>query len=104
MKGSLSQAEIDRLLALPVSQRGRKKAGPDFSDPAQRTQENWFKLMHHLFDEDSGDPAYCSNKNCTDPRDKTHGQTVVEVNGALMCRYCYYAGYQLTNANQESLI
>lgn len=97
----LSREEIDRLLALPEHGGRARKPGTNFSDPTSRTSENWFTLMHKLFDTDTNDLAVCSNENCIDPRDKSRGQVTAEISPDIwICRHCFLGGYATVTDGQ----
>ena len=76
---------------------GRKKAGPDLND---RTYLTWFKLIHKLIDDDTGEMLNCNNENCVDPRDRSLGQTCVNINGQWCFRYCFLDGWLVQDPAQ----
>jgi len=86
----LSDADIKRLLAKkePAKTSKGKKI-----DTSNREVEVWFQLHHKLFDDEKEQMAKCSNDECEDPR--ARAQLVAEINGVLMCRRCFLAGYKL---------
>jgi len=59
-------------------------------------------MEHHLLNEDN-EMARCDNPDCIDPRDKTYGQTVVDINGKSLCRYCFLGGWLTTNQEQQEI-
>ena len=69
-------------------------------DPNDRSYQAWFSLNHMMIDHDTNEMLWCENENCSDPREKEHGQTVVEVNGRKMCRFCFVEGWLLSNPAQ----
>jgi hypothetical protein len=95
---SLTPAQIKALLELPSRKRGgsRKKKSVDFLDPETRNYEQWFKLSHHMLDQETGYRLECDNPTCQDPRPargNAHLMMVAEVLGVHMCRNCFIGGY-----------
>jgi len=80
------------------SRTGRKKFNVN-----DRSYQAWFALEHHLLAEDGKSMAFCDNPDCLDPRDKTYGQTVVDINGQHLCRFCFLNGWLTTSSGQEEL-
>jgi|SRR5215469_1417785 len=78
--------------------RSRKKF-----DPNDRTYQAWFALEHRIYDRETGNPAFCENPNCADPRDKTYGQTVALFGDKKLCRFCFISGWLATNPEQLKL-
>jgi hypothetical protein len=97
----LTPEQIQILLSKPAAAgRGKGRKPKNYIDTTQRTVMVWFKLAHKLFDEDTQEPARCSNPNCQDTRAK---QMVAEVDGIKMCRRCFLDGYGKVSEDQESL-
>ena len=98
---SLTPEQIKLLLAIPEKRRGgpRKKGG---IDTTVRDHATWFKLAHKLFDEETQEMAECSNENCPDDRPRARA-VVAEVDGVLMCRHCFLAGWHTLNPDQQKL-
>ena len=99
---SLTPEQVAHLLALPDKKRGGgRKAGPNTS---VRDHKTWFLLAHKLFDEETRELAICSNPQCPDTRSK-ESAVIAEVDGILMCRICFLAGWKsiLSNPNQTKL-
>jgi hypothetical protein len=102
----LDAAKIQELLAKKNAPRrtggggGRKKQ----HDPNDRSYKAWFALSQEIINKETNEPMRCENPSCVDPRPPVHGgQFVVEVNGKLMCRYCFVEGWLLANPAQESI-
>jgi hypothetical protein len=100
----LSNERIKELMAKKSAPRTRggsttKKKG----NPNDRSYQSWFALEHFLLNRERRDMAFCENPNCSDPRDKTYGQTVTDVGGTRMCRFCFIGGWLLKNSNQTQL-
>lgn len=99
---SLTPEQIKALLAKPVKRARRGKKGPD---PSVRDYATWFALKPI-----SGDTR-CENSNCVDPRparltamgNEIKYQSLVEINGVKMCRYCFLNGWMLTDPDQTSM-
>lgn len=87
-----------------------KRGGPRKDPTAERTQANYFKLVHHL-------DSRCENEDCADPRTTVHSCTLsskyhmhdctgceeiedrgknvtVTVGDRELCRYCFLAGVE----------
>jgi hypothetical protein len=90
---TLSNEDILRLLA--KKEPARTSKGKRINT-AVREVEVWFQLQHKLFDEEKQAMAKCSNTECADHRGRA--ALVAEVNGVLMCRRCFLAGYKLDYA------
>jgi hypothetical protein len=98
---SLTPEQIKLLLAIPERKRGgRRKSGG--IDATVRDHATWFKLAHKLFDEVTQEMPECSNPECPDDRPKAR-TVVAEVDGVLMCRYCFLSGWRTLNPNQQKL-
>lgn len=99
----LDPEKIKRLMEVknrPKPKRGgRKKGGIDVSI---RTEETWFKLRTHFYNE-QGERAECENSECVDPRPPERGKLVAEIEGTWMCRYCFLDGFKSTNPAQEEI-
>lgn len=98
----------DRIKALLAKKNAPRQTGVRTGtrkkiNPEDRSYQAWFALHHHLYIEATGEPAYCENEDCIDPRDRTRGQSVVDLNGKLMCRYCFLEGWLLVNAGQQEI-
>lgn len=72
-------------------------------DVNDRSYQAWFALNHMLIDHETNEMLFCDNPDCIDPRDKVYGQTVVDINGSKICRFCFVEGWLLKNPAQESL-
>lgn len=100
---SLTDEQIKALLTVaekPKRQR-TKKASIDYVNQSSRTYENWFKLAHKLFDEETQDAPKCANPNCVDR--ERRGALVANVVGVDMCRVCFLEGYMTIDSNQGQL-
>jgi hypothetical protein len=97
------KALLAKKAAEPTKQSRAKKTK---GDPNDRSFTAWFALEHHLLD-DAQEPMYCNNPDCIDPRDKTHGQVVVELPASepvvRLCRFCFVEGWLLVNESQQQL-
>ena len=106
---SLSDSEINAILARKEARKraprgeGVKGVGGKKIDPNERTHQTWFGMIHRVFDYEAETLMKCSNQNCIDPRDRTNGQTVVEIKGQYMCRYCFLDGWLVENPAQQQL-
>lgn len=99
---SLTPEQVKLLLSLPDKKRGGRKAKGGI-DTSVRNHETWFKLAHKLFDEETQEAAQCSNPECPDMRPKQR-TVVAEIDGILMCRICFLAGWRTMNPNQTTLV
>src|SRR5215471_21364406 len=98
---SLTPAQVKALLDLTEKKKrrgggGKRKKGVDFLDPETRNFEQWFKLSHHMLDQETGYRLKCGNPDCQDPRPargNAHLMLVAEVLGVHMCRNCFINGY-----------
>ncbi len=103
----LDPEKIRELLAKKDQKKERKTGQRTSSgkrvDPNDRSYQAWFTLNHMMIDHDTNEMLWCENPDCVDPRDKQYGQTVVEINGRKMCRFCFVEGWLQTNPNQEKL-
>lgn len=95
----------DQVLALLNAEAKRpKRGGPRGPrkgiDTTIRTHAVWFSLMQHLFNESTGEPAQCSNPDCVDKRPV---QICADIEGTLMCRYCFLGGYDLKTRTEGQL-
>jgi hypothetical protein len=100
----LSKEKIQELLAKKSKPRGGGGGQSKRTiDPNDRSYQAWFSMNHMLLDHDTNEMTRCENPNCQDPRPKEYGQTVVEVNGQKMCRYCFVQGWLLKNPAQATL-
>lgn len=97
----LTNEEIAKLLAgeQQKKRKGGRTAGGKKLDVSVRDYETWFKLAHHMLDQDTGQHLTCDNPNCIDPRPRA--PIVAEVNGQHMCRHCFLDGWQLLDLNQQ---
>jgi hypothetical protein len=105
----LSPDDIKKLLAKPERKRGTKK-GPDSS---VRDIKTWLALAPQSRDTNRENPDLrCDNPKCVDPRpprispldgSEIKHQFCVEINGQLMCRYCFLDGWLLEDSNQLKL-
>ena len=105
VKIPLDPAKIKELLIKKNAPRrtggGGKKKQRDFND---RSYKAWFALSQEIINKDTNEPLKCENPDCHDPRPPRHGgQFVVEVNGKLMCRYCFVWGWLQSNPAQEKI-
>jgi hypothetical protein len=107
----LTNDEIQRLLAQPEKKPRAKRASG--IDTSVRDFATWFKLMHKLFDQSTGERMVCQNPDCHDTRpnagDPKKGTIVaqLEENGPYMCRVCFLEGWLLdpgSNENQLKLV
>lgn len=80
---------------------GKTAAGKTI-DTTIRDYQTWFKLAHHLFDQETGEPAKCENPDCLDTRNNSKTITV-EVSGVMMCRICFLAGWKLNSPDQLTI-
>ena|SRR5215831_17242513 len=87
----------------PRASSGTRTSSGKKIDPKDRSHQAWFALNHLLIDHETNDMVWCDNPNCVDPRDNKYGQTVVEVNGRKMCRFCFIDGWLLENPAQVKL-
>lgn len=86
----LTPEQARALLVEDANKPKRGGGGRTKADPTEvRETVVWFKLSHHI--SESG----CSNPNCVDPRPKTDlgVNTVAEIKGQMICRYCFLDGY-----------
>jgi hypothetical protein len=100
----LTKEQIDALLAKKAARTrggGRKKNEPNVDD---RTYQTWFKMIHKLIDDDTGEMLNCSNEHCVDPRDRTNGQTCINIKGQWVCRYCFMDGWLIENPAQQAIV
>lgn len=98
---SLSPEQIKQLLKQAESKnKGRGRRSKSFIDTSDRSVVVWFKLAHKLMDDETMEPAKCSNPNCTDTR---RIQMCAEIDGILMCRRCFLDGYKLVIEGQQAL-
>jgi hypothetical protein len=90
----LTQEQITALLSIPDRCGGSKKKELDTS---VRDYQTWFKLATKMVDESTGELLHCTNPDCSDPRAASGqgGIVVAEVNGSLMCRYCFFDNWLL---------
>jgi hypothetical protein len=97
---SLTPDQIKALLAIPSKRGGRGKGGKTI-DTSVRDYETWFKLAHKIMDaeEVDGTDNECSNPICLDPREG-RSRVLAEVNGLVMCRYCFLDGFGSVNTAQ----
>lgn len=98
----LTKEQIDLLLAqaAATAARGGKRA----PKPVERTHEGWFSLHHKLMhDADPYKPMKCENPNCDDPRGRDY-QVCAEVNGKLMCRFCFLGGWLTIDPPNQTTI
>lgn len=103
----LSPDQIKQILAKKEAKKTRS-TGPRTSsgkrlDPNDRSVQAWFSLNHLMMNHDTNEMLWCSNPDCLDPRDKQYGQTVVEVNGSKMCRFCFVEGWLVANPAQATI-
>lgn len=63
----------------------------------------WFALPHHILGRDGMELATCENPDCIDTRDKSRGQTCVDIHGTWICRICFLGGYLVKNPAQGGL-
>ena len=103
----LSPEKIKELLAKKEAKKTRS-SGPRTStgkklDPSDRSYQAWFAMNHMMINHDTNEMLWCENEVCQDPRDKQYGQTVVEINGRKMCRFCFVEGWLLSNPDQGTL-
>jgi hypothetical protein len=106
----LSPEDIKALLAKPEKKRGKKK-GPDSS---VRDIKTWLALAPQSRDLNREQPDLrCDNPNCLDPRpprispldgSEIKHQFCVQINGQLVCRYCFLGGWLLNDPDQLSLV
>lgn len=98
---SLTPEQIKALLNKNKNRnQGRGRKPKNYIDTSERTVVVWFKLAHKLMDDETMEPAKCSNPNCSDTR---HIQMCAEVNSVLMCRRCFLDGYQLVIEGQQAI-
>lgn len=103
---ALTNDQIKALLAKPERNKGGGKGkGGKLIDTSNRDYTTWFALAHRIFDEEK-DFLSCENPKCVDPRPKVEGKptVVAEIDGVLMCRYCFFEGYGLFNPEQEQIV
>ena|SRR5215831_843327 len=103
----LDKSRIREIMAKKEAKKTRA-TGPRTSsgkklDPNDRSYQAWFALNHMMIDHETNGMLFCDNENCLDPRDKQYGQTVVEINGRKMCRFCFVEGWLLSNPAQGQL-
>src|SRR5215831_8346588 len=104
----LDPAKIKELYEKKKQRAASRSTGPRTSkgkriDPNDRSFQAWFALNHMLIDHETNGMLWCDNPDCIDPRDKTYGQTVVEINGRKMCRFCFVEGWLVANPAQARL-
>jgi len=99
----LSNEKIAELIKKRDAPRRTGTGGRRKFNINDRSYQAWFALHHELHNPDTGDPAFCDNPNCVDPRDKTHGQSVVDLDGKKVCRFCFLEGWLTTNPEQTTL-
>src|SRR5215472_5014034 len=102
----LDPAKIRELLArkqaAPRRTGGRPKSKQ--RDPNDRSYKAWFALSSEILNKETNEPRRCENPSCIDPRPPRHGgQFVVEINGKMMCRYCFVEGWLTSNPNQGTI-
>jgi hypothetical protein len=108
MSPGIDPEKIKALLAQPVKKRGGKKV----IDTSVRSYQTWFALGPKTRSEDGLSDLECQNDNCVDPRpatisalgNKIKHQYVVNINGVLICRFCFLDGYLLDDPNQEQMV
>jgi len=104
----LDPQKIKELLAKKAAPRrsggGGGRRSKKERDPNDRSFKAWFALSQEIINKDTNEPLRCENPSCIDPRPPVHGgQFVVEVNGKLMCRYCFVEGWLTSNPAQEQI-
>ena len=100
---ALSKEKIAELMAKKNAPRKTGTGGRRKFDINDRSYQAWFAMEHRIYDRKTGDPAFCSNPDCADPRDKTYGQTIVFIGEKGVCRFCFLSGWLTTNSNQMSI-
>jgi len=75
----ISHAKADALLKQPQPKTRKKKK-------IERTHRVWFHNLPQIM-------GQCSNPDCIDPRNLSQVH-VAEVDGHLMCRFCFVAGWK----------
>lgn len=82
---SLTPEQIQALLSIPQTRTSRVKT-------VNRDYQGWFKSIQKLYDSSTGELLDCENPDCVDPREGK-SIVVVEIEGKLMCRYCFLDGW-----------
>lgn len=96
---ALDPEQIQLLLQDEEKKPSRKgtRTKRDVTEPREVT--TWFRLPHRVADfvNEAGEEVtpHCENPDCDDPRPGSdRGRNVIAiVNGKMMCRYCFLAGW-----------
>lgn len=93
----LTDEQIQELLNKPEKPVRAKRGGIDYTTAESRSYENWFKLAHHLMDQETQEPAKCENPNCIDQRERQDVVALIQTSNhpepIKLCRICFVDGY-----------